>query len=416
MKKNKNNNLVCIQGFTLIEMIGVLAIMAILAAVIAPNVVKQMQSARQDAEETNLRLLADGLVNYVLENRIIPQSGEGFGTWASNIATQTDLPVEKVYENDLGCSRRYWFDPSTNLNGLSDNSAAYNQNTVSASSLSGYTTSSTATAPTNPRAMIISDLTPGCTNNILVSSVAHNASNFAAVWDQTGVLTESSTLKIERINFSQLFETVTLQTGNGSLFARRTYTNPNSTTPSSGTAGPQVDFPLVTVEKNSHIFSIAYSTGGFEPTNIPGGAAILDIGYTSGGSEFVSAANVATGITSGPISVTHTSTTDIQVGLKLTVSGNNVYNGNSGYIDLTVEYNGEPQYKLEGQSGPSTISITTPGTPEIRSFNVINGTNLSLYDQSWTAGNPTGDLLYSVVIKESESFVYTPGPPTLWGR
>ena len=389
--------------------------MAILAAVIAPNIVKQLQSARQDVEEKNLSLLVNGLVNYVLENRIIPQSGEGSGTWATNIATQTDLAVEQVYENDFGCSRRYWFDPSTDLNGLSDNSAAYNQNTVSAANLSGYTTSSTASAPTNPRAMIISDLTTGCTNNILVASVAHNAVNFAAAWDQTGTLTESNTLKIERINFSQIFETVTLQTGNGSLFARRTYTNPNSTTPSSGTPGPQVDFPQVTVEKNSHIFSVAYSTGGFAPTNIPGGAAVLDIGYTSGGNEFVAAAVVTTGTTSGPISVSHTSTSNINIGLELTISGTNVYNGNSGYIDLTVGYNGEPQYKLEGQAANTIIAIATPGTPEIRSFNVVNGTELSLYDQSWTGGG-AGDLLYSIVIKESESFVYNPGPPTLWGR
>ncbi len=410
MNKYKNNIRMCEQAFTLIEMIGVIAIIAILAAVISPSVIKQLQSARQDAEDKTLSFLADGLIDYVLENRIIPQSGEGSGTWATNIATQMDSPTEKVYENDPGNSRRYWFDPATNLNGLSDNSASYNQNTVSAANISGDATTSTASALTNPRAMIISDLSPGGTNNILVASVAHNSTNFAAAWDQTGTLTESSTLKIKRINFSQMFKTLTLQSSNGNYFARESYSSPSS-------SSPTVTYPALTIEQNSHIFAVHYSSGGFEPTNVADGSAALDIGYISGDDQFVSAANVTSGITSGPVAVTHTSTSDIEIGLELTISGTDVSNANSGYIDLMVEYNGEPQYKLEGQSGnPTTIVISSAGTPEIISFNVIEGTTLSLYDQSWTGGSPAGDLLHSIVIKESESFAYTPGPPTLWGR
>jgi prepilin-type N-terminal cleavage/methylation domain-containing protein len=399
----------CEQAFTLIEMIGVIAIMAILAAVIAPNVVKQMQAAGQDAEEEALDVLAEGLIDYVLENRIIPQSDEGSGTWSTNIATQTDLPTENIYENDLGNSRRYWFDPATDLNGLSDNSASYNQNTVSAANLSGDATTSTASAPTNPRAMIISDLTSGGTNNILVASVAHNAANFAAAWDQTGTLTESSTLKIKRINFASLFKTVTLQSANGSIISERSYNNPP--------AGTNTINPVMSVEKNSHIYSVSYSSGGFEPTNLPGGTALLDIGYTPGGNEFVSTANVISGVTSGPVAVTYTSTGNISISSELTIGGAGVVNGNSGNIDITVEHNGEPQYKLEGQAGDATtISITTPGSPEIVSFNVIDGTTIYLYDQSWTVLVPTGNLLHSVVIKESEGFTYLPGPPASWIR
>ncbi|GAX62690.1 type II secretory system protein [Candidatus Scalindua japonica] len=406
---NKNNLQCREQAFTLIEMIGVLAIIAILAAVIAPNVIKQMQSVSQDVEEKTLDLLADGLINYVLENRIIPQSGEGTGAWSSNIATQMDLPTNKIYQNDLGNSRRYWFDPATDLNGLSDNSASYNQNTVSATNISGNATTMSVSAPTSPRAMIISDLSVGATNNILVASVGHTASNFAAVWDQTGTLTESSTLKIKRINFSQMFETVSLESSNGSYFARKSYSSPSS-------SSPIVDFPVLSIEKNSHIFAVHYSTGGFEPTNASGGSATLDIGYTSGGDEFISAASVISGATSGPNSVVYTSTSDISIGTELTISGSGVSNANSGYVDVMIEYNGEPQYRLEGQVAPTTISISSAGTPEIISFNVINGTSLFLYDQSWTAGSPTGDLLHSIVIKESENFAYIPGPPTLWGR
>ena len=228
--------------------------------------------------------------------------------------------------------------------------------------------------------------------------------------DQTGTLTESSTLKVKRINLSQMFETATLESSNGTFFARKSYSSPSSTSPT-------VSYPLMSIEKNSHIFAVHYSTGGFEPTNATGGTATLDIGYTSGGNQYVSAASVTSGATSGPVSVTHTSTSDISVGSELTISGSGVSNANSGYIDVMVEYNGDPQYKLEGQSGnPTTITNSTGGSPEIISFNVIDGTLIYLYDQSWTAGSPTGDLLHSIVIKESENFAYIPGPPTLWGR
>jgi prepilin-type N-terminal cleavage/methylation domain len=419
MNNRKKGKLCCKHGFTLIEMVGVLAIMAILSAMIVPNVVKQMQGARQDVEDQTLDIMADGLVNYVLENRIIPQSGYGQGIWSGNIATQTGLPEKQIYINDAGCNRRYWFDPSTDLNGLSGGGGAYNQNTVSATNFSGYTTGLTASPPVSPRAMIISDLSTGCTQNI--NSVANTAQNFSAVWDQidsaTDPLVESSKLKIKRINFSQLFETVTLQSGNGSLSSRRSYTNPNSTTPQSGPPGPIIVYPLITVEKNSHIYSITYSTGGFEPTNLEGGTALLDIGYTPGGSQFVSAANVTSGVTAIPVSVNYTSTADINISSELTITGANVFNGNSGFIDTTVGYNGEPQYKLEGQSiDPTVIVISTPGIPEIISFNVINGTSLYLYDQSWTIGNPSGNMLHSSVIKESESYTYSPRPIPSWSR
>lgn len=289
MNKYKNNKRWYEQGFTLIEIIGVLAIMAILAAVIAPNVIKQIQAARQDAEEESLSRLADGLRNYVLENRVIPQSGYGSGVWSTNIASQTDLPEKDIYQNDLNCARRYWFDPSTDIDGLSDGSGPYDQNTVSAANLAGYTTGSTALPPVNPRAMIISDMTSGCTNN--VNGVANTNANFAAVWNQAASpLVEGKTLKIKRINFAQLFNTVNLS---------------NET----------------------------------------------------------------------PITV------------------------------LTTF-----QYKLEGQAWNSTVNITSLVSPEIVSFNVIDGTTLYLYDQS-------GNLLYSVVIKESEGFIYKPEPPPAsWSR
>ena len=417
----------CERAFTLIEMIGVIAIMAILAAVIAPNVVRKMQAAGQDAEETELGVLAEGLMDYVLGNRIIPQSGFGPGVWSTNISSQIDVPVNNISQNNLNCSRRYWFDPSTDLNGLSDNSAAYNQNAVPAANISGYIIGSNATLPANPRAMIISDMTTGCTANI--NSVADTNANFAAVWNQADPvndpLVEGPTLKIARINFAKLFKTVTLQSANGAIISRRSYYNLST--------GSKIINTVMALENNSHIFSVSYSSGGFGPTD---STALLDIGYTAGGNEFVAAADVTNGFNSGPVAVIYTSTSNISISSELSIvgggggggggggkgkgkpgTGTGITTDNSGVVEITVEYNGEPQYKLEGQvGGATTINITTPSSPEIVSFNVIDGTTIYLYDQSWDALNLTANLLHSVVIKESEGFTYLPGPPASWIR
>ena len=194
------------RGFSLLEMIGVLAIIAIMAAVVAPSLVKRLQIDRQGAEEKILRNIAAGLTSYVLETRIIPPSGYGSSTWSGNIATQTHMAAKYVHENDQECRRRYWFDPSTDLDGLSGGGGvAYDQNTTT--NISGFSSASTALPPTNPRAMIISDLTAGCTHNI--NGVADNVANFATVWNQSAPpadLAEGSTLKIQRINLSGLLK------------------------------------------------------------------------------------------------------------------------------------------------------------------------------------------------------------------
>ncbi|MGR3178399.1 MAG: type II secretion system protein [Candidatus Anammoxibacter sp.] len=397
------------RGFTLIEMIGVLAIMSIMAAIIAPNVIKQMQRARQDAEDEVLNRLAESFEDYVLENRIIPQSGFGdTGDWSINIAKQADLARNDIYKNDFGCDRRYWFDPSTNLDGLTDDSDAYNQNTTP--NISGSSTASTASPPKNPRAMIISDMTPGCTNGIDPATVPHTPdSNFSSTWDQElPALTEGDTLKIKRINLSRLFETVTLQSIPGTLFARKTYSTPETT---DGVGGETNIYPVLTVEKNSHIFSVRLSTGGFEPILPSGGTVTVDIGWTSGENEFFSPEPVdVTAGSSTSSSVVRESTSDINIGIELTIDPAVPGTASSGYIDLLVEYQGKPQYKIE-ERPLRTIGIPADGTgtPEIRSFNVINGTEITFYGQS-------GNRLYSIIVKESDSFTYSPGPPAIWGR
>jgi prepilin-type N-terminal cleavage/methylation domain-containing protein len=66
MRKNK--------GFTLIEVIGVMVILAILASAVAPNIIKRIENARNDAEDIALNDLADSFENAFLINREIPNN------------------------------------------------------------------------------------------------------------------------------------------------------------------------------------------------------------------------------------------------------------------------------------------------------------------------------------------------------
>src|SRR5436190_295511 len=54
------------QSFSLIEMIGVLAVIAILAAVLVPNVIRRMDFATWQRETSDLKVMADGLVKTIL--------------------------------------------------------------------------------------------------------------------------------------------------------------------------------------------------------------------------------------------------------------------------------------------------------------------------------------------------------------
>ncbi|MEZ4347840.1 MAG: type II secretion system protein [Nitrospirales bacterium] len=62
------------RGFTLVEMIGVLAIMAIVAGVVAPNIFQKIKTANQDAETHQLSVIGQGVELYVRQNLAFPSS------------------------------------------------------------------------------------------------------------------------------------------------------------------------------------------------------------------------------------------------------------------------------------------------------------------------------------------------------
>lgn len=97
------------RAFTLIELIGVLAIIAIMAAVLAPNVIRQIDRAAVKAEQENLQKVGDIIKLYLRDNYVAPTAAN----WTTVLATYSDLRSADLATNTRGVARVYLTDPST---------------------------------------------------------------------------------------------------------------------------------------------------------------------------------------------------------------------------------------------------------------------------------------------------------------
>ena len=155
-------------SFSLIEMIGVLAIIAIVASIITPNLTRRISRANGDKEDDTLATLGDGLVRYAKVYQIIP----GPNTWTTNVATMTGLPVKQVtyFNSDTNNARVYLVHPAFMPTNAATTDPLWTQ------------TSSGATSVTNARILIISSQKSNLALPVS-SGKASSAAAFDAIWD-----------------------------------------------------------------------------------------------------------------------------------------------------------------------------------------------------------------------------------------
>ena len=65
------------RGFTLIELMVVIVILGLLAAIVMPRIVGQTGKARQAAAKAQMRILEDALKRYKLDNGYFPTTEQG---------------------------------------------------------------------------------------------------------------------------------------------------------------------------------------------------------------------------------------------------------------------------------------------------------------------------------------------------
>ncbi len=183
-------------GFTLIEVIGALTLMAVIAAVVTHSSLARINQSHQAREATELATFARAFETAVIRTRTIPEA-EG---WISLVATELALSQEQVRKNGAGSNRQLLLDPELQLGVSGTNVLPYLQ------------TASGSVHPTHLRAVIVSSLGgplpplgsadfTGLWNasaNVVPAGVA---ANWAGVADD---------LRIERIDFGRLFRHVIL--------------------------------------------------------------------------------------------------------------------------------------------------------------------------------------------------------------
>src|SRR5436190_6282440 len=109
-----------LRAFTLLEMIGVMAAVALLGLALAPVLIQQLDRLAWEKETSQLKAFADGFGQGVLKTKTIPnQTG-----WDQMIAANLGLEISQVRTNERGQARVFLIDPGFQIDanvGLSSN-------------------------------------------------------------------------------------------------------------------------------------------------------------------------------------------------------------------------------------------------------------------------------------------------------
>lgn len=158
----------CERAYSLIQIVGLLAVLAILAAVLAPALLQDIEEKVRRQEVESLSILSGGLRQYIVNQRRIPTPD----TALSNVAAQVGWTLSQVLTNARGQPRRVLVDPGLQVGTNTASTLPYVQGIYGATNLS----------QANLRLMLVSSLSEPLPT--VLENPGTNASTvFNMVWD-----------------------------------------------------------------------------------------------------------------------------------------------------------------------------------------------------------------------------------------
>lgn len=194
------------RGMSLIELVGALAIIAILAGVVSINAVRKIEEEKRQAEAQTMERIGRAFEQVVIHYKSLPAAT--LASWAPQVASEMGVPIDLVWTNGVGTPRLLLYDPSLVVAGLTPASFPYHQQAQGATTL------------TNARLVILSSLQPGYPDVALNTAAA-----FSNLWNRVphqlpagwpaDWAPDPDDLVIQRVDLSRLFHRVVLNNVDG---------------------------------------------------------------------------------------------------------------------------------------------------------------------------------------------------------
>ena len=189
------------RAFSLIEFIGVLAVIAILAVALAPAMIRRISQANINREASDLATLADALKQQVLRQKTIPDAA-GWVTLAQN---ELNLAPKNITTNAIGFARAFLIDPALTIGSTTAGTLPFNQTSNGVPSL-----------PVSVRFLLVSSLYKA----LPVSNGVPSTASFSNVWNTLdGVVPagwpaewsgKGDQLRVQRLDLGSLFHRLIL--------------------------------------------------------------------------------------------------------------------------------------------------------------------------------------------------------------
>lgn len=177
-------------GFTVLEFVAMLAVLAILATAVSTHVFNRLRDEARKAEQASLREMARAFKVHVRETRRIPALEE----IPEFIALELEQPVAKVLQTANGQERVFLYDPNFKVGPTGEDGPPYEQ------------TADGSVEPQNARLLIVSRLDGPVPETL----------DFEQLWElepgalPAGVVGDPEDFFFQRIDLKRLFHRVVL--------------------------------------------------------------------------------------------------------------------------------------------------------------------------------------------------------------